>query len=1739
MYQYVSVSNDSVYSGKTITDQLVFYNPKVHSITIIGLPIKNSSGTYYQYTAKEKDTGRTSGRNIAKRYIYNNVSKTFQTGVTQSDTLTNTERSIGYIEIEKDFEIENTDGSRSEFTGNDKLTLTEAYGDISFLVKNSAGKYLKANFIGNQYTYSSFVNTSAEATKFSFYAGNKTKIRIINLPFGTYHVTEVIGSKVKGQGFRAESNGQKSTVTYYNVSADEVVGGHTKFVNVKPQYVGLRIYKTFTDTDGESVDVSQKIYRQLSFSLSDENGSRIPVVLDNSVQGTYHPFKLGNGETPRETMQLGTSTHTITITGLESGKTYLVRERIAGTELKKICVCKSSFTVEGTKENKAVFADEDAVVLGNTVTMPTGEHSTAEVYFENTYKTTKITINKESDDDLVECKFAVTTLNYSLYPADSPLYVTTEKQTVNGKIKGVASVKDLPLAYYDEETDSIIKIQYQIEEVDTPQYYEIPEKQVIIPMDGQKIVTIKNKLKQGKIKVIKKAEVNGSDEIIPLSGVGFELSNDYNSTVLKGETDENGEILFENLPVAVGVKDEDGKEIIKKIRYTAHEVAGIKNEKYVLANDKTTTLRYTAEEAKRIKTLTFTNTPITGNVYLEKADARTKQALSGAEFTVYNDTNGNGKYDKNDTLATGYILSESNDQTVYTPYHTLVEVMETTEDEDGQPVTKGTGRYELYNLEKGKYIVVETKTPVGYVIEQKEFAFEIKEDGQIVHVYEKDGKPIIGDGSETVDSDEDQFVYNTPIFGDIYLHKIDESNKERLSGAVFHVWKDDGSGKLNTKKDELCGTMTELKGSDGKGTGEYEMNDLPYGTYFVTEVKAPEGYMRSKKTYTVEVRQNGQRVFIDDVENPPIKGNVSVVKIDAYTKEQLADAEFTVYSDVNKDGVITKGTDTVYGKLIYNADTMTYSLNDLPYGEYVLTETKAPAGHVLTEKVYPFRIIDNGVTVEVNDDGEIGIPNNPIEGYIKVIKKDKKADIPVEGAEFTLYDSKEKVVKKVTTDKEGVADFGKLVYGKYTVKETTAPKHYVLDDTPIPFEILEHGKTYSFTQKETPKPGYGYLKKTSEDGVVEGIRFRIYGKSDSGVSYDETHTTDKNGEINVELLPGNYTVEEVRTPSRYIQPASNNIRIEVDETTKVSFDNKLKKGGIIIRKFDKKHPDMTVSGAVFTVYQNGKEYKKLTETSKGIYELKNIPYGDYTVKETSAPEGYLLDTGTYDFSIRNDSEIITISNSDKDKFVETMIEGSVELVKKDSKTRKPLENAEFTIYKVVGEKTEFYKALRTDKNGKLTFTEVPYGNYVIKETKAPEGYNIDTGEYPFSIKENGQVFKLVNNPEGDFIETQIEGTVMLIKKDSENNEPIEGAEFTLYDSDKKVFRVGYTDAKGMLSFTEVPYGKYTIKETKAPSSYIADTKTYPLNIQTHQQVITISNSTDGTFRENPIKGSIELYKVDKNTRKPLTGAEFTLYDEKGTAIQRITTDKNGKAVFSEVRYGKYTVKESKAPTKYAVISDAMPFEVLEHGKVYEFNAEDPEIPGYGYLKKTSEDGVLEGLKFHIYGISDSGNKVDQTLTTNDKGEIRIELFEGTYTVEEVDAPDRYLSTAKQTVKIISDKTTEIKFDNKLKKGNIEVLKLDGTTRKPLAGAEFTLYNAKGDIVQKVTSNEEGKAVFSDLPYGKYTVVETKVPDKYEADSTPIPFEILENGKSSGTWLSEKDIRGWCKSRIQIQGHRYI
>ena len=1078
VYQYINSTSDPAFADMAASAELKFVNPKVHSITVTGLPITNNNGYYYRFEVREVKNGHTN------RYNYNTLTKTFETGTSQSGTITNDEKKMGYIEIKKDFKIEQTDGTLVDFEGSNSITLEEAYRDISFVVKDSAGKYIKTVYKRTNYSYSDTTSVASETTRFVFSSWNTSSIRINDMPFGTYSVTEVTGNKVKGQGFRVQESTTKKVTTSYNISSDTVTGGSVRFVNVKQQYVGLRIYKTFINNEGESINVSNRIYDQVEFSVKDENGNDVEFVMQNKNSGAYTVHNSDYTTPPLTVIKLGTDIKTITLTGLEAGKTYTVTKKIAGSDLKKKCVCKSLFTVEGAKENAVIYAPDDAVVQSGTVTMPAGENSIAEVHFENTYKTTEIEIIKESDDDLVERKFAVTTTNYDLYPENDPLYVMSEVRTgTDGIVRGIAVVKDLLLAYYDHDTDSIVKILYKIEEADTPEYYEIPTAQTIIPMDGQRSVIIKNMLKTGRIKVIKKAEVNGSDEIIPLAGIEFRLRNSYNKTVLTAVTDANGEIIFDDLPVAAGVKNSDGSESIKKIRYTISEIEGDNNEKYVLADDQTLTLDYTKQADQRIKIIQVLNTPITGNVYLEKADSRTMEPVSGAEFTIYNDVNCNEIYDEGiDTPATGYTI----DGEVYTPHHTLVEVTETTTDDEGNTATKGTGRYELFNIEKGKYIVVETKTPLGYVDEHKEFPFEISEDQQTVQIYETDtvieipadneiaavrsahsDQGFTADPDEEVieitDPDEGKYVFNTPVYGDIYLYKSDADNRKRLSGAVFHIWADsDNDRKLNRQTDESIGIMKEIKDANGKGTGEYEMTDLPYGNYFVLETVAPEGYIKSKTTYSFSISENGARVFVDDVKNKPVKGNVSVLKIDSLTKEQLKDAEFTVYNDIDKDGLITDGIDNVYAVMKHD-EGYRYYLNDLPYGEYVLKETKAPIGHIMTKKIYPFQIIDNGVTVEIADDGEIGIMNEPIRGSVRIVKIDRKKQTPVEGAEFTLYDSNGKSVKVVTTDKDGIADFGQHRYGKYTVIETTAPEKYLADNTPIPFEIL--GSVHKLTSR--------------------------------------------------------------------------------------------------------------------------------------------------------------------------------------------------------------------------------------------------------------------------------------------------------------------------------------------------------------------------------------------------------------------------------------------------------------------------------------------------------------------------------------------------------------------------------------------------------------------------------------------------------------------------------------------------
>ena len=633
------------------------------------------------------------------------------------------------------------------------------------------------------------------------------------------------------------------------------------------------------------------------------------------------------------------------------------------------------------------------------------------------------------------------------------------------------------------------------------------------------------------------------------------------------------------------------------------------------------------------------------------------------------------------------------------------------------------------------------------------------------------------------------------------------------------------------------------------------------------------------------------------------------------------------------------------------------------------------------------------MTVEVNDDGSIGIPNDPIEGSIRVVKRDKIADIPVEGAEFTLYDSKGKIVKKVTTDKDGIADFGKVLYGKYTVRETTAPRHYVLDDTPIPFEILEHTKTYGYTQKETPKPGYGRLKKTSEDGIVEGFNFRIYGVSDSGVKYNDTLLTDKKGEIRVELLPGNYTVEEVETPDRYIQPKKQKIRIESGKTTSIKFENRLKKGNIEVIKVDKitRKP---LAGAEFTLYDSSDhEVMKLVTDENGRVFFENIPYGDYYLVETKFPDDYVPDSTTVPFSVVEDGLLIAFEKEN------TPDSGNLEIIKESEDG--VIENVGFHVYGTAKNGVEINETVHTDKEGKFIIENLLVGTYTVEETEQPDRY----------IRQEPQIVEVRANETAvvRFENKLKHGSVTVTKVDEEYpDHKLSGAVFEIFDMDYNSIGSMTEIEAGVYRLDGLTFGKYILKEIEAPKYYELDPNEYPFEIVEDGDVRVIETLAGTGFINKPQKGSLVITKRSSDGKLEgfsfrVTGKAFTGQDY----YETFTTDKDGRIVVEGLRVGEYTVSEiaDESNARYIFPDDETVLIPANNAAEMEMINDEKVIP-FELTKKDISTGELIpdcGIE-----ILDENKKVIFRDRTDKNGIITFEkLPYGKYFYREFDTPEGY------------------------------------------------------------------------------------------------------------------------------------
>lgn len=649
-----------------------------------------------------------------------------------------------------------------------------------------------------------------------------------------------------------------------------------------------------------------------------------------------------------------------------------------------------------------------------------------------------------------------------------------------------------------------------------------------------------------------------------------------------------------------------------------------------------------------------------------------------------------------------------------------------------------------------------------------------------------------------------------------------------LAGAVYGIY---NNGKLVDKY------TTDKNGSFT--TSYYVCGD----NWTLKEIEPSEGYLLDEteyhigaeaKNYTVENNSISMSVTEDIT-----KGKISIIKHtdDGSTKIETPEkgAEFQVY--LKSSGSYSKAKETERDTLVCDEYGFAET-KDLPYGTYTVHQTKGWDG---TEFLKDFDVFIN----ENCKTYKYLINNAGLESYVKIVKVDSETgkQIPYAGAGFQIYNPKgELVTMKYTyptvtkidafyTDEEGCLITPEtLPYGKgYSIVEVQAPYGYILDSTPVYFDITaentseENGITIVKTEK----------KNTPQKGTI---------------------TVEKTGEIfsNVTAIGGGYTDEngnDIALPTIY-QP-----EYSVSGLSGAVFE--------IYADEDITTPDGTVRVKKDTLVATLKTNEKGTATSNELY------LGKYRVVETVAPNGTVLNKTVNHIELTYAGQNEKVTNTST-SFVNERQKVEIDLLKVLEKDETfgigngdEIKRVSFGLYAdedikasngTVIPKDGLVEIITCDENGKATFTtDLPFGSYYVKEIKTDIQYILSDEKYPVVFEYAGQNIATVNitvNNGEPIINDLIYGTIKGLKIDRETKDRICGAVFGLFGTDEKKYTeenailTAKSDENGVFEFFNIPYGQYIVCELKPAEGYLPNAETYPVTVSKNDEVIEITVEND-------------------------------------------------------------------------------------------------------------------------------------------------------------------------------------------------------------------------------------------------------------------------------------------------------
>ena len=991
----------------------------------------------------------------------------------------------------------------------------------------------------------------------------------------------------------------------------------------------------------------------------------------------------------------------------------------------------------------------------------------------------------------------------------------------------------------------------------------------------------------------------------------------------------------------------------------------------------------------------------------------------------------------------------------------------------------------------------------------------------------------------------------------VKIIKKDKGSNALLAGAVYGIYADEACTKL----------IKKMPATNAKGESEVKITKTQ-DTVYLREISGPSGYVLDTKAYGVKlvVGQTASKNLTDKEQKGALtiykEGEVltgATVTEDgvtfAYEKRKLKGAVYSVYAGADikaADGTLIYKKGALVKDNLVTGDDGSVTLKDLYLGTYTVTETKAPDNYVCKGESKTVELVYAGQTVEVQT-GSATFLNERQKAAVRVEKQDEETKNPLSGGIYGLYAAEDikvdgktvvpkgTLIEKATTGADGKASYkAELpINYSYSIREIQAPELYLRnsEDTYI--------FTFKFTNDKEEKVNFSHtftnkrvnatidlVKEDSEtgnsaqgDAVFEGAIYGLYAREDinhpdgrSGVLYkkDEqvaTLTTDKEGKASVSnLYLGKYYLKEITPPVGYLLDEEEhdvNCDYEGDQVETVK-RNTVSKEDVI------KQPFQLIKAA-----DNDKTDADL---------LKGAGFSAYLISSLT-----VKDDGSYDFT--NATPIVLTEDG----------------------------------------KTEMF----TDERGYACSIPIPYGRYIVRETTTPHNF-MPVDDFIVTVTENSstpQVWRVL-------LDDEFKAKLKIVKQDDETKQPVllANTEFKVYDLDAKkyveqvttypntvVHKSYFTDENGYLILPEsLKCGNYRIEEVSAPDGYTQNTQYVEIKVDKNTAYQMDSVSGDAiitvTYENHPVKGKLVIHKSGETLKSfkkdfvyeetSLEGAEFEIYaaeniftpdhqvDEQGnrhviyakdTLVKTVTTDKNGEAVIKDLPLGKYRVKETKAPSGFALNPNSQEVSFIykdqntpEIEEKLKFSNERQKVE-LSVEKQDAETGkVLKGATFGLYNKEaiSSGDKVIvkadtllQEVTSNEKGKaaFTLDLPLGRYYVKELQAPAGYVSSDEilefdATYQGQDVKTIKLKSVKKNQPTTVEVTKADITTGTELDGASMSVLDKDGNVIDSWTSVKDSPHVIKRLQVGKTYILREELAPYGYLRATDVEFTISDTAE---------------------------